>query len=101
MVRIILKGILTIALIPVLVIFTIAAWICSFCSWVSGWIFNILAMLFFLTALGSAGFGLEPKEEVWKMIITAFVLFIIPHVVESIAVGLLIIKYRVLTWIFG
>ena len=101
MVRIIIKVITTIALMPVMIICTIAAWICMFCSWVASWIFHALAMILFLTALGSAGFGLEPKEEIWKMIITAFVLFIIPHVVESIAAGLLIIKHRVYTWIFG
>ena len=100
MVRIIIKVITTIALMPVMIISTIAAWICMFCSWVASWIFHALAMILFLTALGSAGFGLEPKEEIWKMIITPFVLFIIPHVVEGIAAGLLIIKYRVYTWIF-
>ena len=100
MVRIICKVILAIILLPILLFCTIAGWICMFLSFVSSWILYALAMLLFLTAIGSAGFGLEPKDEVWRMMITSFVLFILPHIVEELAAGLLVVKYQVLSWIF-
>ena len=101
MVRTILTGILKIALIPLALACTLAAWTCIFLTWVSSWIFNALAMILFLTALGSAGFGLESKEEVIRMLVTAFVIFILPHIVDGLAAGLLILKYRLMSWIFG
>lgn len=101
MLLIIRRALQAIALIPIWMICTLAAWICLFCSRMSAWILHALAIILFLTAIGSAGFGLEPKSEVLKMMITSFVLFVIPLVAEELAAGLLILKYQVWSWIFG
>jgi hypothetical protein len=41
---------------------------------------GVLSFLFVLTGTASLLFGLASGPEFWKMILTAFVIFLIPHI---------------------
>ena len=85
----ILKVIAKIVLLPVLIAVILFQWIGIFLNTISSVAAGILAFLFVLTGTASLLFGLASGPEFLKMMITAFVIFLIPHignwVVERIA----------------
>ena len=89
-----------IALIPVALVCTLGIWIGGFFEFVSAWIFYLLALIVFLTAIGSWGFELEPMSEVIRMLLISFGLYLIPHVAGSLIEILGMIKELVLNVIF-
>ena len=86
---IVLKTIAKLLLFPVAAALTLIQWIGIFLNSISGVVMGILSFLFVLTGLASLLFGLASGPEFLKMMITAFVIFLIPHignwVVERIA----------------
>ena len=76
----ILKVIAKIMLLPVLIAVILFQWIGIFLNSISGVATGILAFLFVLTGTASLIFGLASGPEFLKMMITAFVIFVIPHI---------------------
>jgi len=83
------KTMVRILLIPVLPIVILFQWIGIFLNSISGVVTGILSFLFVLTGTASLLFGLASGPEFLKMMSTAFVIFLIPHIgnwlVERIA----------------
>ena len=73
-----LKLIGKIILIPFLLALTLIQWIGIFLNSLSGVILGILAFIFALTGIASLMFGLASGLEALKMIVTGFVIFMIP-----------------------
>ncbi|MBR0390990.1 MAG: hypothetical protein IJK38_01565 [Oscillospiraceae bacterium] len=77
---VILKVIVKIILLPVLIAAILLQWIGIFLNGISGVAAGILAFLFVLTGTASLIFGLASGPEFLKMMIAAFVIFLIPHI---------------------
>ena len=75
-----IRWIVKIILLPVACVLTLIQWIGIFLNSISGVVMGILSFLFVLTGTASLLFGLASGPEFWKMIITAFVIFLIPHI---------------------
>ena len=75
-----IRWIVKIILLPVACILTLIQWIGILLNSISGVVMGILSFLFVLTGTASLLFGLASGPEFWKMIITAFVIFLIPHI---------------------
>lgn len=76
----ILKVIAKIILLPVLIAVILFQWIGIFLNSISGVATGILAFLFVLTGTASLLFGLASGPEFLRMMIIAFVIFLIPHI---------------------
>ena len=76
----ILKMIAKIILLPVMIAVILVQWIGIFLNSISGAAAGILAFLFVLTGTASLIFGLASGQEFLKMMITAFAIFLIPHI---------------------
>lgn len=76
----VIRFILKTALFPVLMAVTLIQWIGIFLNSISGMFMGILSFLFVLTGLASLAFELASGSEALKMIITAFVIYLIPHI---------------------
>lgn len=75
-----IRWIVKIILLPVACILTLIQWIGILLNSISGVVMGILSFLFVLTGTASLLFGLASGPEFWKMIITAFAIFLIPHI---------------------
>ena len=75
-----IRWIVKIIFLPVTCVLTLIQWIGIFLNSISGVVMGILSFLFVLTGTASLLFGLASGPEFWKMIITAFVIFLIPHI---------------------
>lgn len=69
-------------LFPVVVVLTLIQWIGIYLNSISGVLLRILAFFFALTGIASLAFGLASGAEALKMIITGFVIFMIPIIGE-------------------
>ena len=76
----VLKPMLKLALLPLL----LAQWVGIFLTTFSTVLTNLLAELFFFVALASWVMKLADGGEVLKMLITAFVVFVLPYIAMSI-----------------
>ena len=76
----VLKWMLKLALLPLL----LAQWVGIFLTTFSAILTNLLAGLFFFVALTSWVMKLADGGEVLKMLITAFVVFVLPYIAMSI-----------------
>ena len=76
----VLKPMLKLALLPLL----LAQWVGIFLTTFSTVLTNLLAGLFFFVALASRIMKLADGGEVLKMLITAFVVFVLPYIAMSI-----------------
>ena len=76
----VLKPMLKLALLPLL----LAQWVGIFLTTFSTILTNLLAGLFFFVALASWIMKLADGGEVLKMLITAFVVFVLPYIAMSI-----------------
>ncbi len=72
----VLKPMLKLALLPLL----LAQWVGIFLTTFSTVLTNLLAGLFFFVALASRIMKLADGGEVLKMLITAFVVFVLPYI---------------------
>ena len=77
---IVLKTIAKLLLFPVAAALTLIQWIGIFLNSISGVVMGILSFLFVLTGLASLLFGLASGPEFLKMMITAFVIFLLPYI---------------------
>ena len=76
----VLKPMLKLALFPLLLLLILAQWVGIFLTTFSTVLTNLLAGLFFFVALASWIMKLADGGEVLKMLITAFVVFVLPYV---------------------
>ncbi len=90
MIRLLVKLIL----LPVILVLTMTLWICIFLKNIFGLIMGILSIIFALTGIASLLFGLASGGECLKMMIAAFVLFLLPHIGNWLIVK--IIHFRLL-----
>ena len=80
----VLKPMLKLALLPLLLLLILAQWVGIFLTTFSTILTNLLAGLFFFVALASWVLKLADGGEVLKMLITAFVVFVLPYIAMSI-----------------
>ena len=71
---------LKLALFPLLLLLILAQWVGIFLTTFSTVLTNLLAGLFFFVALASWIMKLADGGEVLKMLITAFVVFVLPYI---------------------
>ena len=90
-----IRWIVKIILLPVAGILTLIQWIGIFLNSISGVVMGILSFLFVLTGTASLLFGLASGPEFWKMIITAFVIFLIPHIGDWMIERITLLRYLV------
>lgn len=76
----VLKPMLKLALFPLLLLLFLAQWVGIFLTTFSTILTNLLAGLFFFVALASWIMKLADGGEVLKMLITAFVVFVLPYI---------------------
>ncbi len=72
--------ILKTALLPVLLVMTLIQWIGILLTGIFGIFLGILSFIIALTGIASLLFGLASGGECMQMIVTAFVIFLIPHI---------------------
>ena len=90
-----IRWIVKIILLPVACVLTLIQWIGIFLNSISGVVMGILSFLFVLTGTASLLFGLAAGPEFWKMIITAFVIFLIPHIGDWMIERITLLRYLV------
>lgn len=76
----VLKWMLKLALLPLLLLLVLVQWVGTFLMTFSTILTNLLAGLFFFVALASWIMKLADGGEVLKMLITAFVVFVLPYI---------------------
>ena len=76
----VLKPMLKLALLPLLLLLILAQWVGIFHTPFSTILTNLLAWLFFFVALTSWVMKLADGGEVLKMLIAAFVVFVLPYI---------------------
>ena len=76
----VLKPMLKLALFPLLLLLILAQWVGIFLTTFSTILTNLLAGLFFFVALASWVMKLADGGEVLKMLVTAFVVFVLPYI---------------------
>ena len=76
----VLKWMLKLALLPLLLLLILAQWVGIFLTTFSTILTNLLAGLFFFVALASWVMKLADGGEVLKMLVTAFVVFVLPYI---------------------
>ena len=77
----VLKWMLKLALLTLLLLLILVQWAGIFLTTFSTILTNLLAGLFFFVALASWVMQLADGGEVLKMLITAFVVFVLPYIV--------------------
>ena len=80
----VLKWMLKLALFPLLLLLILAQWVGIFLTTFSMILTNLLAGLFFFVALTSWVMKLADGGEVLKMLITAFVIFVLPYIAIAV-----------------
>ena len=90
-----IRWIVKIILLPVACVLTLIQWIGIFLNSISGVVMGIRSFLFVLTGTASLLFGLASGPEFWKMIITAFVIFLIPHIGDWMIERITLLRYLV------
>ena len=78
---------------PLMLAVTIIQWVGIFFTSFSAIIFNLLAGLMFLIAVAGWMFGISTGAETLQMLTFAFVVFIIPHIVEWLIIRIATINY--------
>ena len=80
----VLKWMLKLALLPLLLLLILVQWVGIFLTTFSMVLTNLLAGLFFFVALASWVMKLADGGEILKMLVTAFVVFVLPYIAMSI-----------------
>ena len=78
----VLRIIAKILLFPVVIVLALIQWIGIYLDSISEVLLRIMAFIFALTGITSLAFGLASGQEALKMIITGFVIFMIPVIGE-------------------
>lgn len=74
--------------VPAITAVTILKWITAFCGSMTCWIFRILAIITFLTAIVTYLMKISTGGEMLRMLVAAFILFALPHVLGACITGL-------------
>ena len=74
--------------VPMIIAVTALKWIAAFLGGMTGWIFRILSIITFLTAVVSYLMQLSTGKEAFGMLIGAFILFVLPYGLGAIVSGL-------------
>ena len=80
----VLKWMLKLALLPLLLLLILVQWVGIFLTTFSMILTTLLAGLFFFVALASWVMKLADGGEILKMLVTAFVVFVLPYIAMSI-----------------
>ena len=80
----VLKPMLKLVLLPLLLLLILAQWVGIFLTTFSAVLTNLLAGLFFFVALASWIMRLADGGEVLKMLVTAFVVFVLPYIAMAL-----------------
>ena len=80
----VLKQMLKLAVLPLYLLLILVQWAGIFLTTFSSVVTNLLAGLFFFTALACWVMGLADGGEVLKMLITAFVVFVLPYIAIAV-----------------
>ncbi|MCC8104392.1 MAG: hypothetical protein LIP11_19780 [Clostridiales bacterium] len=99
--RSVLRFMVKVVLFPVAGAAVILKWAGMFVVSCSAWIFRILAMVFFLTAVLSGLMGLEEWPAVGRMLAGAFVIFLVPCVGETIVAVMELVSSTLVTFILS
>lgn len=70
--------------VPAITAVTILKWISAFCGSITGWIFRILAIITFLTAIITYLMQMSTGGEMLQMLIGAFIVFMLPMVLAAL-----------------
>lgn len=92
-----LRLILKVILFSVLILLTLFEWVCSVAVNLSGVFFRLIAGVFILTGILSAGFGLEPWNEAVRIIMGGIVFLLLPVIAEIITAGISLLKVVIST----
>ena len=92
-----LRLILKVILFPVLILLTLFEWLCSVAVNLSGVFLRLIAGIFILTGILSAGFGLEPWNEAVRIIMGGAIFLLLPVIAEIITAGISLLKVVVRT----
>jgi len=85
-------------LLPVIIVLCVIQCLCDITAGVAARIFDLLGFIFILTGILTAGFGLDPASEVWRMILTGVIFCLIPRLMEWLSVDLAILRMSLKTW---
>jgi len=85
-------------LVPVIIALCIIQCLCDMTAGIATRIFDLLGFIFILTAILTAGFGLDSAAEVWHMILTGVIFCLIPRLMEWLSVDLAILSMSLKTW---
>ena len=95
MIRKAIKLILKALTLPLMAAMILFQWIGIFLNSLSSVVAGILAFLFILTGTASLLFGLASGPEFLKMMITAFVIFLIPHIGNWIVERIALLRFLI------
>ena len=85
-------------LLPLIIALCIVQCLCDVFAGIAVRIFDLLGFIFILTGILTAGFGLDPAQEVWRLILTGVVLCLVPRVIAWLSVDLAIFSMALKTW---
>ena len=92
---IVLKTIAKLLLFPVVAFLTLIQWVGIFLNSISGVVMGILSFLFVLTGTASLLFGLASGPEFLKIMITAFVILLIPHIGNWVVERIVLLRFLI------
>ena len=88
-----IKMFLKLLVLPLIAAVTLIQWVGIFLTQFSTVIFNLLAGLMFLITIAGWMFGISAEAETLRLLAVAFVVFIIPHIVEWLIIRIAVINY--------
>lgn len=74
--------------VPLIIIVSVLKWIAITFHGLTGWIFRILAIITFLTAIVTYLMQISTGGEALRMLIGAFIIFALPSALGACAIGL-------------
>ena len=90
-----LKIMAKIILLTVAAVLTVAQWVGIFLNSISGVVMGILSFVFAMTALASLIIGLASGAECLRMMVTAFVIFLVPHIGNWLIERIIQLRYLI------
>ena len=96
----IIRFLLKMVVFPIMLIVTVIQWFGAFIIGFSSAVFNVLAGLFLLVAVLSYLMGLSAGAEAVKMVVTGFIVFMIPIIGEGVLgiITMLNVRLRGFIW---
>lgn len=79
------KTMVKVVVLPVWILALLLKWVTIFAVSCSVWFFRILAVILFVTAVLGHFMGLEEMSATITMLVTSFVIFIVPYIAAWVA----------------